>query len=236
MDSIANARELDSTGHYKEAATALQSSDPRRDTTATRLFRAELLTSLGDIDQALAIIQGLPRAGTLNEAEKSHAELILSRIATESGDLDAELRHLQRSITHAERAGERRQACTARMWLLGLVADLSGFGPASPIGAKLRADVSVLGEPVMTSALHVFIGELDAKRGLLAGASHHTRLAERLLQSSQVFAQVWFGDARVSQEMNVLRHVNERHEVNLFGLTGCVNMPSQPSSPVVIRQ
>ena len=184
MDSIANARELDSTGHYKEAATALQSSDPRRDTTATRLFRAELLTSLGDIDQALAIIQGLPRAGTLNEAEKSHAELILSRIATESGDLDAELRHLQRSITHAERAGERRQACTARMWLLGLVADLSGFGPASPIGAKLRADVSVLGEPVMTSALHVFIGELDAKRGLLAGASHHTRLAERLLQSS----------------------------------------------------
>ena len=65
--------------------------------------------------------------------------------------------------------------------LLMTVGDVSGPQTVGPLLAQVRANVVRLGDPVVSAALHVYVGEMDAKRGLISNATKHTEMGQRLL-------------------------------------------------------
>src|SRR5206468_1969834 len=103
MDSAATARHFSSVGRYLEALEALPSADRRRETSDVQLLRAELLMLVGDTVEPQLILQDLQQSRILSEVEKSHLEFVRAGVAKEQGHFDAELRHLQKSISFAER-------------------------------------------------------------------------------------------------------------------------------------
>src|SRR5262249_52294919 len=76
------------------------------------------------------------------------------------------------------------QACWAQMRLLSLVADREGPESVSGLMTAVRRDVTRLGVPGVTAALHLVVAELGAKRGLVTNAAHHLRTAERIIAAS----------------------------------------------------
>src|SRR5438045_6829484 len=46
---------------------------------------------------------------------------------------------------------------------------------------SVRTNVTNLGDPLITAALHILLGEMEAKRGLIESARRHTRLGLSIL-------------------------------------------------------
>ena len=61
------------------------------------------------------------------------------------------------------------------------VADRSGPDSAVPILAQIRTNAVKLGDPQVSAALHIFVGEMEAKRGLVQNAQRHAILGQKLL-------------------------------------------------------
>ena len=51
--------------------------------------------------------------------------------------------------------------------------------------SEVRTNVIRLGQPMMAAALHVFVAQIEAKRGLLSIAKRHTDIALSRLATSQ---------------------------------------------------
>src|SRR6185369_7513009 len=93
------------------------------------------------------------------------------------------------SLALAREGHDLEQACWAQLRLLGLVGDREGPQSASQLIAKLRRDVTQLGVPAITAALHLVVAEIGAKRGLVANAAHHLRVAQQIFAGSP---NAWF--------------------------------------------
>jgi len=66
--------------------------------------------------------------------------------------------------------------------------EVSPAEAAAGLLADIRKHVSQLGDPLTSAALHVFVSELEAKRGAFGTAGKHLRVARALLEQS---ANVW---------------------------------------------
>ena len=91
--------------------------------------------------------------------------------------------HLQRAAAIALASGDYERACWAQLWLLIVVSDHSGPDATVSLLAELRANTVRSADPVILAALHIFVAQMEAKRGLLSSAHRHIRLALDLLQS-----------------------------------------------------
>ena len=69
--------------------------------------------------------------------------------------------------------------------MLALITDREGPDSASRVMSFLRVDVTTLGSPSVTAALHVLVAALAGKRGQIANASLHTRTAKRILAGNR---------------------------------------------------
>jgi DNA-binding NtrC family response regulator/tetratricopeptide (TPR) repeat protein len=68
-----------------------------------------------------------------------------------------------------------------------LLVSVSGFADdsvAAPLLRDVRRNILQLGDPVVSAALHVLVGEIEAKRGLVASATRHTRIGQNLLEKN----------------------------------------------------
>src|SRR5438309_312812 len=178
-------RQLVSVGRFGEALKVLddQHLPPRQRPDADTL-RAELLERLGNHGQSLALAERLLKARELSSSNRSACELVVARIKWESGDTDESVLHLQRSLSIAKQSADLERTCWAQLRLLIALADRSGPNATGPLFAELRANVIKLGDPQLSAALHIYVGELDAKRGLFDSGLRHTKVGERLLAST----------------------------------------------------
>src|SRR5262245_32134620 len=170
MDSARAAQQLSSVGKYRDALSALATSDARREVTATELLRAELLALVGECSKAQAVVDGLQRHKTLSDRDRSHLEFVSACIAVERGSTEDEAQHLHKSISFAERAGDLERACWAQFRLASLFADQSGPEAVQGLIRDFRENATKLGDASITAALHVLVALIDGKRGLLEAA------------------------------------------------------------------
>jgi DNA-binding NtrC family response regulator/tetratricopeptide (TPR) repeat protein len=184
MDSVSLARQLSSVGKYRAALEALPKEGDRREAASTQLLRAELLALIGDCAKAQKIVENVNAQRGLSDLDRSHLEFVLYWIALESGSREDELQYLQKSIFYADRAGDLYRACWAQYSLGARLADLSGPDAIGGLIAGFRTNATKLGDATITAALHVLVGLIDGKRGLLETAVQHTHLALRLLKSA----------------------------------------------------
>src|SRR5262245_17138236 len=165
MDSTDIVRNLISVGKYRAAFQALPTADIRRVSSSSQLLKAEVLAIVGDTANATQIVENLRTVKTLSDVERSHLEYVRSFIALEQGAFEEELQHLQKSIYHADRAGDLERACWAQFCLGTHLADKPGPDALESLVTSMRTNAIKIGEPKITAALHILVGLIDAKRG-----------------------------------------------------------------------
>ena len=184
MTVLDAAKNLYEAGRFIEALRTLDDGRLIHDErTGGSILRAMLLLQIGRIGEAGFLAADLLRS-ELSLVQKSCAEWVLGKVSRENRDHQLAIEHFNRSILLARQANSLSELCRAQLSLMLLVCDSNGPDAASPLLAEIRANVIKLGDARTTAALHVFVGEAEAKRGLLRSARRHAALALELLRAA----------------------------------------------------
>src|SRR5580693_295274 len=182
MESLARASELKRLGRFAEALGVLARSEVApADRQDADVLKADLLEQVGRYGQARALAHTLLRSRTLSPSQRSTCEFVLARIDREDGKLESSIVRLHRSVALAVQGKDPVRACWSQLRLLLLLAESSGPETVPAFLREIRSSIRKLGHPQLTAALHIFVGEMEAKRGLHRNAERHTRLGLQLL-------------------------------------------------------
>ena len=107
------------------------------------------------------------------------------RIAFEKGDTDLGIARLHRAVSLAIEGKDLERLCWAQITLLLILADRNGPQAVVPLLTELRLSTIKHGDPQTIAALHLFVGEMEAKCGNLRGAQRHAGVAQRILATSE---------------------------------------------------
>jgi DNA-binding NtrC family response regulator/tetratricopeptide (TPR) repeat protein len=153
------------------------------------VLHAELLERTGRHSQSKAIAERLLKSQNLTSGHRSSCESVLALIeADRGGEAGKALKHMQRALLLAENSKDLRRICWCQLRLVITLADISGHQVVAPLLADARANAIKLGDSIVSAALHIFLGEMEARRGLIKNAVRHTRLGQNLLIH---YANVW---------------------------------------------
>ena len=202
MDMVGEARELFRNGRFTDALERIKGVRASRLDVDTMLLSAALCEATGDADSAKSSVGQALRSRLLTDAQRATGEFILSRLAAADGNPDAELHHLQRSRSLAERSGDAEQLCWSELRILSLTADRIGPESCRTMVLSLRKNVSCLGNPGLSAAVHLAVADIDGKHGLLAKSARHLVLADGLLaRYPNVWLQGWSANTRMALAM-----------------------------------
>ena len=184
MESLQSAHLLRREGRFTEALRAIGSAPTSPVIrTAADVLRADLLEHVGQHADATSLVAKLLRTNRLTDSERSTSERVLGFILLESGDIDGALAHLQSSAAFAAQAGDLQGLFLAQARIMLVVSERSGPGAATPMLAEVRQLATKLGDPHVTAALHLYVAEMEAKRGLLRNAARHAGIANSILST-----------------------------------------------------
>jgi tetratricopeptide (TPR) repeat protein len=185
MNSFEKAKQLSNAGRFLDALRCLEAEESgHSDRIETQILRAELLERLGRQSQSRTAVALSLRAKNLTASQRSACEYVTGRLDLEEGDVQSAVTHLQHAVTFAHEANEPERLCWAHFALLLVLTDISGPDATGPLIAEIRLNTTRLGDPQATAALHVFVGEMEFKRGLFQSALRHATLAISLLTAS----------------------------------------------------
>ena len=146
------------------------------------VLHAEILERIGRHSQSKAIAERLLKTQNLTLGDRSSCESVLALIeADRDGETGKALEHMQRALLLAERSKDLRRICWCQLRLMITLADFSGHQAVAPLLADARTNVIKLGDSTVSAALHIFLGEMEARRGLIRNAVRHSRLGQNLL-------------------------------------------------------
>ncbi len=189
MVSLDSIEELKNAGRFAEALAVLDDrGGGRGDALAASVLRVELLEPLGRLGPAQALASSLLSGGKLSLPQKSACEQVLGTAALEGGDIDGAVAHFQRAAEFAREGKDIKRLCRSHNSLTVVVSDRSGPDAAAPLLGEMRSNVTSLGDPHETAALHLYVGEMEGRRGLLHSAQGHASVAARILRS---FSNLW---------------------------------------------
>jgi DNA-binding NtrC family response regulator len=190
MSDLSRVENLQHAGLFSDALNLLATISVGRDIRVhASTLQMELLEKTGRYNESRALAKHLLEKQSLPLTYQSKCESVLAFIeAEESGLKDKALKRLQRSLYLAERSQDLRQICWCQLRLISTVADVSGHLAAAPLIASARNNAIKLGDATVLAALHIFVGEVEAKRGLVAHATRHTNVGHELLRND---TNVW---------------------------------------------
>ena len=185
MERLESVRNLVRAGRFAEGLSALESvaafGSVRAD---AEVLRVELLERTGKYAQSRVLSERLLKSRNLSAAHRSGCEFVLGLILWNEGDTEESIVHLQRSLALAEIANDPVRRCWAQLRLMLALAGRSDPASVASLLAQTRWNTIKLGDPLVSAALHIFLGEMEARRGLTVSALRHTRLGQKLLESS----------------------------------------------------
>src|SRR5262249_46667683 len=138
---------------------------------AADVLKAELLERTDGRASVRAIVDRLLTV-KLTPDERTRCQIILARIDRESGDTSAGIKRLQKIVSGAteKRTEDPRLEAWALVMLTLYVAESSGPDATAPLVAKLRELLTRIGSGQLWAALHMCLGSIDARRGLIRNA------------------------------------------------------------------
>jgi hydrogenase-4 transcriptional activator len=170
-------------GHYLEALRAMRRSVREWDgePTLRDALLAELLLRTGDLDQAARLTQRTLNSKGLPPQLQARCLIVAGALCRERGDVSAAIDRFQKAIAVSRACKDLQQLCWAELRLVLALSEGPGLDSAVAYIPTLRRDVSRLGDPLATSALHLFVARIETKRGLLNNAREHVRIGRSLL-------------------------------------------------------
>ncbi len=185
IPSLESAVRLYSSGYFAQALSALSHPTAVRSADAdVEVLRAELFERTGRYSESASLANRLLNARGTSKAHQSRCETVLGLIAWSTGHPDEAAAHLGKAAYKAQAAEDLHRLCWAQLRLMLVMADRQGIGGAMTAFTAARLSVTRLGDPIVTAALHIFVGEIDAKRGIHKSSRDHTSLGQTLLQRS----------------------------------------------------
>lgn len=191
MKSLQHVADLQEAGQFTDAFAFLQTARlSPNDRIPSSVVRAELLQSLGKAGEARTLALALlKKPEQLSLDQQSACECVLGKLAREEADIDRAIEHLQRAVALARRGKDLKRLCRAQLSLVLYVGERCSAEAASPLFAELRSNAVRLGDARTTAAVHIFVGETEAKQGLLRSAHRHGMTALRILKNAP---NLWF--------------------------------------------
>jgi DNA-binding NtrC family response regulator/tetratricopeptide (TPR) repeat protein len=184
MDRLAKVRELSESGYFAEGLRFLSGISPgTAEAITANVLRSELLERMGNYGQSRAIAENLLRSSKLTSSQRCRCELVLGLISLQRSTREASA-YFQKAITTARHCGDAETLCWALLRSIFAIVDMSGVDAANSAIRELRKEAVKLGNATVLAALHVFVGQMEAKRGLLQNALKHARIGENLLIGS----------------------------------------------------
>ena len=185
MESLENAYRIKRAGRFSEALAALdKANQPPAPHIASAVLRAELLEAIGQSESAKALATSLLQSRKLLPPDRSACEYVLGAILMDEGDVIKAMDHLQSAAEQARSVKAFDRVITPLLKLMLAVAERSGPGASASLIAEARQIATRLGDSHVTAKLHLFVAEMEAKRGLFKNARRHLRIAHRLLSNS----------------------------------------------------
>jgi DNA-binding NtrC family response regulator/tetratricopeptide (TPR) repeat protein len=182
MTALATVEQLNEEGRFGEALNALDRFAPsREERNASDVLRAELLERVGRYSLAKSLCERLRNTRDMAPVHHSSLEHTLALIERHGGDNDKAITHLQRSIAMAEIAKDHQRLCWSQLRLMVILADRFGHAAAATLLERVRFNIVRIGNPVLSAALHIVMGEMEGRRGLIESATRHTEIGKRLL-------------------------------------------------------
>jgi transcriptional regulator with PAS, ATPase and Fis domain/tetratricopeptide (TPR) repeat protein len=176
---IRTVDELKKQGRFINALNALDAVKPAT-ANAVHIQRIEILERLGRHGDCRALLEFVTTR-QLTSSQKGICEYVASHLDLEDGETKSAVAHLQRATSLARDAHDLELLCKAQMKLLVVIADISGPDAAAPILSELRRNTVNLADPHTSAAVHVFVAEMEARRGLFQSAQRHLAIAYRLI-------------------------------------------------------
>lgn len=184
-DPLARVLQLSSRGYYSAALSELnrlplvKSRSPFAEP-----LRVELLERTGSHAEAEALALKLLRSRALPPSHRSLCEFSLGLILWEKGSTGEAVDCFKRAVMAATDADDLKATIWSQLRLLVSSAGMASGEPLPPLLKQIRHNVVKLGDPAVTAALHILLGETEAKRGLLGVANRHIRLGLSLLRKT----------------------------------------------------
>jgi tetratricopeptide (TPR) repeat protein len=186
MGHLTIAEQIIRRGRFSEALQFLERSPiATGERLATDALRAELLERTGQYSVSKALAEQLLRNPRCLPSQRCSCLMALAYHAFEHGYIDVSMNHFQKALSAAEACGDLRTVCICQLRVMNLLADRSGYLAITPILAQIRRNVTQLGDGATTAALHISIGEVEAKRGFVSNATKHVVLARNLLANTE---------------------------------------------------
>ncbi len=200
MENLATVKDLVRNGRFIEALTALREPTSNRESpTAVDVQRVALLERVGRYGESRQLAAKLLRTKELSDVDRSICEYTIGLIEWDEGNTNGAIEHVQRSLLLAKRADNLERLCWSQLRLWTMFGNRSDIDTAAPILAELRANSIRLGDPSVLAAVHVFVAEIEAKRGLTISARTHTGIAVNLLASeSNLWLEAWAENINVA--------------------------------------
>lgn len=203
MAGLKDVEALMREGRFSDALHSLAKAKPsarREERFGVDVLEAHLLERTGNQRQSRTLCERLLRSQGLTNVQKSTCEATLGIIANDRAEVESAIAHFQRAVSLAQSGKDLQQTCWSQLRLMLALADRNGPHGAIAVFADVRANVVKLGDPQISAALHLFLGEMEARRGLIHNASRHTKLGLRLLGDS---SNLWL-EARAENTLAAL--------------------------------
>src|SRR4029453_7247651 len=185
METSTSARQLVAAGRFIEALRLLDDRSTISRTRADDVLWVEVLERVGRHLQCRALAERLLNTRELNHTDRSICEFSRGLVELNAGNIETAITHLQTSVSAALLAQDLERLCWPQLRLLITLSDYSVPEASRPLIGVLRTNATKLGNPSVTAALPIFVGEMEAKRGLLKSAERHTSLGLQILSSAQ---------------------------------------------------
>ena len=150
------------------------------DTCSRQVLLAELLERTGEHAKAVDAASRLLRSGPTPPAA-SRAHVVIGNVLRDGGRTAEAIEHFQRAAALAEGAEEAGVHCWALLRLMLTLAEGPGLHAAMASLPIVRRSVWHAGDPLAVVALHLYVAQLEAKRGLLWNAREHVRIGRSIL-------------------------------------------------------
>ena len=185
MKTITEVTALRRAGRYLEALRALeQAANSDVSEAPVRIIKADLLEMTGDHSQAFAIAERALKSPRLTLTDRARCLFVMSKVLFERGKTDDALSYLQRAASLSQKSGDFDLLCWILNKMMLVVAERSGPDAAAPLVSEIRRTTTILGDPQMAALAHVYLGEMEGKRGFAQGAQRHASLGQSLLAGS----------------------------------------------------
>ena len=200
MESLESIKHLARNGRFIEALAALKEPTSNRESpTGVDVQRLALLERVGRYGESRQLAAKLLRAKALSDVDRSICEYTIGLIEWDEGNTNGAIEHVQRSVLLAKRADNLERLCWSQLRLWTMFANRSDTDTAAPILSELRTNSIRLGDPRVLAALHVFVAEIEAKRGFTISARTHTGIAVNLLSTEpNLWLEAWAENINVA--------------------------------------